>query len=271
MVAFPFAKINLGLHIVGKRPDGYHNLETVFYPLPLTDALEVLLKPGQDQPQLFTHGRPIPGLPEDNLCTKAWHLLKKDFPSLPAVDIHLYKKIPMGGGLGGGSSDATAVLQLLDQQAQLHLTPAQLQAYALALGSDCPYFLEKGPMLGKGRGEILHPLSLDLKSYQWVLVFPPIHVSTRWAFEQITVQAAPENWTAVFQLPPRAWRDKLVNDFESPVVNAHPALAQLKVELYAAGADYVSMSGSGSSFYALFSPGQFKGLGKNFPFPFEVF
>jgi 4-diphosphocytidyl-2-C-methyl-D-erythritol kinase len=271
MIAFPFAKINLGLHIVAKRADGYHDLETVFYPLPLTDVVEIVVQPQQDLPRLLCHGLPIPGEAKDNLCLKAWHLLKADFPHLPAVDIHLLKNIPMGGGLGGGSADASSVLQLLNQAGQLGLDKKALQSYALQLGSDCPYFLEKGAQLGKSRGEDLTPFDLDLKDFTWVLVLPPLHVSTKWAFGQISPSPAPHDWTDVLHHHPKSWRGVLTNDFEAPVVAAHPELAQLKNDLYAAGADYVSMSGSGSSFYALFSAGQFKGLPKNFTWPHKVF
>jgi len=175
MVFFPNCKINLGLRILRRREDGYHDLETVFYPLPLKDALEIT----RSDELLFTaSGIPIPGEPAGNLCLKAWHLLKKDFPDLPPVHIHLLKQIPIGAGLGGGSADGAEMLRLLNKRYQLDLDTGKLLDYAVRLGSDCPFFILNKPCLGGGRGEQLEPIGLDLSDFSFVIVAPGIHIST---------------------------------------------------------------------------------------------
>src|SRR6201996_9258645 len=174
MMVFPNCKINLGLKIIRRRPDGYHDLETVFYPLPLKDVLECIRVPSG--PQFTAYGLPIPGDPETNLCLKAWYLLKKPHPHLPPVHIHLLKQIPIGAGLGGGSSDGAHTLKLLNHQFNLDLTQEQLIEYAAQLGSDCPFFIGNTPALGTGRGEHLQPLKLDLSAYSFALVDPGIHI-----------------------------------------------------------------------------------------------
>ncbi|HNF72880.1 MAG TPA: 4-(cytidine 5'-diphospho)-2-C-methyl-D-erythritol kinase, partial [Chitinophagaceae bacterium] len=183
MVVFPNAKINLGLYITARRPDGYHDLETVFYPVPLCDILECM-----EAPELLfeSSGLPIPGDPEHNLVLKAWHVLRRDFPHLPPVHIHLHKIIPMGAGLGGGSSDAAFMLKLLNQLFTLGLANEQLLAYALELGSDCPFFIQNQPAFASGRGEILQPLSFSVPMGTIVLVYPAVHRSTAQAFQQVT-------------------------------------------------------------------------------------
>jgi 4-diphosphocytidyl-2-C-methyl-D-erythritol kinase len=267
MVAFPHCKINLGLRINGKRADGYHDLETVFYPVKaLTDALEVLPTAGTPTVELTCTGLPVQGPVADNLCVKAWHLLKADYPQLPPVHIHLHKVIPMGAGLGGGSSDAAFMLQLLNNRYQLQLGEEKLSALCAQLGSDCAFFAQQKPCLGKGRGELLHPINLDLSAYQIVLVYPGIHVNTGWAFSSLVRSSmsptTPSVLDAVNQ-PIHTWRETLVNDFEATVFAAHPELGQIKASLYEQGALYASMSGSGSTVYGLFRPHQ--PLAFNFP------
>ena len=181
MISFPNCKINLGLKVLRRREDGYHDLETVFYPLPLKDVLETIRS---ESLQFTATGLPIPGDPGTNLCCKAWYLLKKDFPALPPVHIYLHKHIPMGAGLGGGSSDGAAMLQLLNRQGQLQLGTERLLQYALELGSDCPFFILNQPCLGGGRGEVLQPVGLDLSGYSFVIVHPGIHIGTAWAFRR---------------------------------------------------------------------------------------
>jgi 4-diphosphocytidyl-2-C-methyl-D-erythritol kinase len=249
MIVFPNCKINLGLHIIRKRPDGFHDLETVFYPLPLTDALEVIT-PGN---LTFTgSGIPVPGNTTDNLCLKAWHLLKQDFPALPEINIHLHKHIPIGAGLGGGSADAAFILQLLNKRFELALTETQLISYAATLGSDCAFFIPNKPCYATGRGEILEPIPLNLDNWSFVLVYPGIHVNTGWAFGRITPAAPAQSLRERILAPVENWKDTISNDFEGPVFSAHPELEEIKAALYTYGAVYATMSGSGSAIIGIF-------------------
>jgi 4-diphosphocytidyl-2-C-methyl-D-erythritol kinase len=252
MIAFPHCKINLGLHITRKRPDGYHDLETIFYPLALRDALEAIRSESGKDVHFNSTGLPIAGDTSQNLCIKAYRLLQKDFPDLPGIDMHLHKQIPMGAGLGGGSADGAFALQLLDRLFQLGLTEEQLAVYALQLGSDCPFFMHKTPCFGSGRGEVLEPIAIDLSAYVFLIVAPGIHVSTAEAFAAITPQQPAVSLKEIISLPPAAWKGKLLNDFEAPVIEKHPVIGQVKEALYDAGAVYASMTGSGSCLYGLF-------------------
>jgi 4-diphosphocytidyl-2-C-methyl-D-erythritol kinase len=259
MLFFPNCKINLGLKVIRRRPDGYHDLETIFYPLPLKDALEIMRlarEPGvhgsTHEPRFTSYGLPIPGAPENNLCLKAWALLKKDYPDLPTVHIHLLKIIPIGAGLGGGSADGAWTLRALNTQFHLNLTTAQLLQYAALLGSDCPFFILNTPCLGGGRGEQLQPIDLDLSPYTFALVDPGIHVSTAKAFEGCTPAENPTPLTTIVAQPIATWRDQLQNDFEPALFHLYPELAKIPKTLYAHGALYASLTGSGSSFFAIF-------------------
>ena len=252
MVSFPNCKINLGLRILRKREDGYHDLETIFYPLPVRDVLETVRA---NELRFHPTGLPIPGDPAQNLALKAFHLLKNDFPQLPFVTIHLHKHIPIGGGLGGGSSDGAFMLQLLNSQFQLGLTPAQLMAYAAKLGSDCPFFLLNKPSLANGRGEQLEPLALDLSSYSFLIVHPGIHISTAQAFSLCTPSAAGPSLKDYIAGPVTTWAHSLVNDFEGPVFQEYPLLRTIKQQLYDRSAVYASMTGSGSSLFGIFEKG----------------
>jgi 4-diphosphocytidyl-2-C-methyl-D-erythritol kinase len=197
----------------------------------------------------------VAGRPEDNLCVKAWHLLKKDFPSLPAVEAHLLKNIPMGAGLGGGSADGAFMLRLLNTQFHLNIPAAQLTRYAAQLGSDCPFFIAGGSCYATGRGEILEPLSLDLQGWQLVLVSPGIHINTGWAFSQLDPALFARTRTGLRELvqqPAATWQGQLTNDFETPVFEQYPAIARLRDSLYELGAAYAAMSGSGSTVFGLF-------------------
>ncbi|HVU53591.1 MAG TPA: 4-(cytidine 5'-diphospho)-2-C-methyl-D-erythritol kinase [Puia sp.] len=249
MLSFPNCKINLGLRILRRRNDGYHQLETVFYPLPVKDALETIRS---EELSFTATGLPIPGDPAGNLCLKAWHLLKKDFPELPPVHIHLHKKIPMGAGLGGGSADGAFMLALLDKQFFLGLSVERLMSYAAQLGSDCPFFILNKPCLGEGRGEELHPIDLDLSPYRLALVNPGVHIGTAWAFSQITPSDKGRSIQDLIKEPAPAWKGQLINDFEAPVLHAYPELKKIKETLYDAGAIFASMTGSGSSFFGIF-------------------
>ncbi len=249
MILFPNCKINLGLNIVGKRADNYHNLETVFYPLPLRDVLEAI---PSDTLELHISGLPVPGEKNDNLCLGAYHLLKKDFPALPFVAVHLYKHIPAGSGLGGGSADGAFMLKLLDEKFHLNLSPDQLLGYARQLGSDCSFFIANKPCFASGRGEILEPVQPGLSDVSFVLVHPGIHIDTRQAFSKLTPAVPAISIREIISRPVDTWKDVLKNDFEIPVLNEYPALRNIKENLYTAGALYASMSGSGSDFYGIF-------------------
>lgn len=266
MISFPNCKINLGLHILGKREDGYHNLATVFYPLPVKDVLEIVKAPSL---QLTVTGIPVSGPPEKNLCMKAWELLKKDFPELSPVTICLHKNIPMGAGLGGGSADGAFMLSLLSNKFNLQLSKEQLLQYALMLGSDCPFFIHNQPCLATGRGEILTPIALDLSNYSFLLVHPGVHLNTAWAFSQIDPSVKHISPEIIVQQPAETWKDQLSNDFEAPVTGHYPALQEIKEKLYSAGAVYASMSGSGSAFYGIFPKGKFPAI--DWPSSYRVF
>jgi 4-diphosphocytidyl-2-C-methyl-D-erythritol kinase len=257
MIAFPNCKINLGLSIVAKRADGYHELETIFYPVALQDMVEIVHSNDTTSSVQFSHtGLSVPGDEANNLCIKAYQLLKQDFPTIPSIKLHLHKHIPMGAGLGGGSSDGTAVLKLLNQQFNLGLSDVQLVDYAAQLGSDCPFFVFDKACHATGRGEILTPFNCDLSNYTVVLIHPGVHVSTAWAFGQLKPHAKTKSIAEIVAQPIETWKLELVNDFEAPIFEAHPLLSQLKHSLYAQGAIYASMSGSGSSLFGIFAKGQ---------------
>jgi len=253
MVIFPNSKINLGLNVVGKRSDGYHDIETVFFPIHLRDALEVIEK---EKFEFSTSGFSIEGEPEKNLCLKAFNLLKKDFPQLPAVQMHLYKTIPMGAGLGGGSADGAFTLKLLNKKFELLLSEKQLIHYSLQLGSDCPFFILNKPCFATGRGEILEQTELNLSEYKFLIVQPPIHISTAWAFSTIKPLKPVKSIKQIIQQSIATWKAELINDFERPVFEKYPEIKSIKEKLYDAGAIYASMSGSGSSVYGIFKKEQ---------------
>lgn len=254
MVTFPNCKINLGLHIIGKRADGFHNLETVFYPLPLHDCLEIIaLANSKTEPALTTSGLSIDGVAANNICLKAWYLLKSDFPQLPAVAMHLHKAIPMGAGLGGGSANGAFMLSMLNDKYDLQLSKAQLIAYALKLGSDCPFFIINQPCFASGRGEILQPIGVDLSNYYFAIINPAIHVNTGWAFKQLYIQQPDYPLLLAIQQPVDTWKETIVNGFEKVVSAQYPAIAQIKELLYRQGAVYASMTGSGSTLFGLFT------------------
>lgn len=255
MIVFPNCKINLGLQVLRKRDDGYHDISSIFYPVPLRDALEIISRPELPEPVLYNYGLTVNGSPDDNLCIKAWKLIKQDFPELPAVEIHLQKHIPMGAGLGGGSADGSFMLQLLSQRFKLGLSDQQLLSYALQLGSDCPFFIVNKPCIGTGRGEKLQPVDLSLAGFQLILVFPGIHINTGWAFSALHLQEKHNDLADCLTHPVQEWKTYLRNDFEVPVFAKHPELAGIRDQLYAAGAAFAAMSGSGSTLFGLFAPG----------------
>lgn len=252
MITYPNAKINLGLNIVEKRPDGYHNLETVFYPINLQDALEVNLLEEEKDFSLKVSGAPIEGEPENNLVVKAYHLLKKDYPDMPAIDIHMYKHIPTGAGLGGGSADAAFMIKLLNEKFKLNLSIEKMEEYAAILGADCAFFIQNKPVFATGIGNIFEPIELSLKGYYLVLVKPDIFVSTKDAFAHIIPSQPTHSLKEIIRMPIETWRATMKNDFEDSVFQKFPEIAAIKDKLYDLGAIYASMSGSGSSVFGIF-------------------
>ena len=267
VIVFPNCKINLALRIIRKRNDGYHDLETVFYPVNVKDVLEIIPRSSQDVPptndernlvSFSNTGLTIPGESKDNLCIKAYDQLKKDHPDLPAVKMHLHKMIPIGAGLGGGSSDAAFALKLLNEKFNLQLTTIQLIAYAVQLGSDCPFFIVNKPCFASSRGEMMEEISLDLSLYSNVLVNPGLHINTGWAVSELTTGEGPphpqqdESLAELIMLPVTRWREVLTNDLEGPVFKKYPEIKTIKDELYRNGALYAAMTGSGSTVFGIF-------------------
>lgn len=247
MVSFPHCKINLGLNILAKRTDGYHDIETCFYPVPWTDILEII---PSEHFEFTSSGITIPGKEEENLCIKAYQLLQRDF-NLGPVKIHLHKIIPMGAGLGGGSSDAAFTLRLLNSIFELKISEETLKRYASRLGSDCSFFVKDAPQVGTGRGEILNPVQFLLKGKFIVIIIPPIHVSTAEAYAGVK----PAMSSSIMDIITRensSWKNFLKNDFEESVFRSHPQIKSIKEKLYQRHAVYASMSGSGSAVYGIF-------------------
>ena len=255
MLTKPIAKINLGLNVVEKRPDGYHNLETVFYPVQIEDALEVYPMdpefPSEYDCDLKVTNITIDGDEQRNLVVRAYNLLKADFPTLPRIHAHLYKGIPTQAGMGGGSSDCGFMITLLNEMFKLGLSDLQMIDYAARLGADCAFFILNRPCYAEGIGEKLQPIDLDLKGWYLSLVRPDIPVSTREAFALIKPHYPEVNCREVVKQPVESWRDALVNDFEGSVFAVHPELGAVKDRLYDLGATYAAMSGSGSTLFAL--------------------
>lgn len=257
MIRFPNAKINLGLHVTARREDGYHDLETVFYPIGLKDALEIIptgdeqLKEAEKGFRLFLSGDTLQCDEADNLVVRAWKLIATE-KQLPPLEIHLLKKIPHGAGLGGGSSDAAAMLQLLNNRFTLQYSDSELAAFAARLGADCAFFIHNRPALATGIGDILEPVALDLSHLTLVVVKPDIWVSTAEAYAMITPHQPEESLREIIKQPVSEWKERLKNDFEAPVFKKFPEIWQIKQQLYERGALYASMSGSGSAVYGLF-------------------
>lgn len=257
MIAFPNCKINLGLNIVNRRSDGYHNLETVFYPITgLHDALEITTSNTYSVKgyTLHQHGNALNCDPEKNLVVKAYLLLKESFNNLPSIDIHLIKHTPSGAGLGGGSADAAFTIKILNKMFALNLSIEQQERLVAKLGADCPFFIQNNPIFATGIGNVFTPIHLSLKDYQILIVKPPVFVSTKEAFAHIHPQRPTEPITSILQDPITEWRYRLVNDFEMSIFPKHPEIQAIKELLYEKGAEYASMSGSGSSVFGIFSP-----------------
>lgn len=267
MITFPIAKINLGLNVVERRPDGYHNLETVFYPVYIKDALELTMMntrfPSAVDCDIKVMNLHIEGDEQKNLVVKAYKLLKEDFPQLPRVHAHLYKGIPTQAGMGGGSSDCAYMIRLLNEMFTLGLSDERMIQYAARLGADCPFFILSRPAYAEGIGEQLQPISLDLSSYYIAVVRPDIPVSTKEAFSLIKPVKPARNCRDVVMQPVETWRNELTNDFEQSVFTLHPEIGAIKERLYDLGAVYAAMTGSGSSVFGLFLE-EIK-IGEHFP------
>lgn len=250
MVTFPNCKINLGLNILQKRPDGFHDIETVFFPIPFADALEIV---SSDQNTSLVNTGISVDQSENNLCLQAYHLLKKDFPQLPEIKIHLHKVIPLGAGLGGGSADAAFTLKLLNEKYNLNISYEQLLLYASQLGSDCAFFLLNKPCFATGRGEKMEPLELSLSAYKILLINPGIHVSTKNVFQEITPAFPAKRIKEIIKQPIGTWKNDLKNDFEEIIFLKYPEIKTIKENLYNQDAVYASMTGTGSTVFGIFN------------------
>lgn len=249
MIAFPHAKINIGLNVISKRADGYHNISTCFFPIGWKDALEIL---PSDEDQFSASGLEIPGDSGSNLCIKALELLQQDF-ELPPVQIHLHKVIPMGAGLGGGSADAAFTIKVLNEIFQLKLDSGQMMKYASAIGSDCAFFIQDKPVLAEDKGHLFREITISLKGSYLLVINPGIHVNTAQAYASLKPQQPSRPLEEVLNMPIESWKENLFNDFESTVFKMFPEIASIKSALYDKGAVYASMSGSGSSVYGIFA------------------
>lgn len=253
MIIFPNTKINIGLNITDKRPDGYHNLETIFYPISLEDALEVTQTENSQEKYIFnTSGLPVKGNSDDNLVIKAYRLVKEKHKNITPIKINLYKNIPMGAGLGGGSSDAASMIMILNNMFQLGLSDNMMEEYASKLGADCAFFIKNRPTFAKGIGNIFKPINLSLKGYYLTLVKPDIFISTKEAFANIVTKTPSHSLDTLINEPIEKWKMNIVNDFEDSIFKNHKELEIIKNKLYDLGAVYSSMSGSGSTIYGIF-------------------
>jgi len=266
MISYPISKINIGLNITEKRPDGFHNLETIFYPVQLQDALEVI---ESDSFAYSASGTPVDGDGADNLVVKAYKLLQDEY-NLPPVKIHLHKHIPAGAGLGGGSSDAVSMLKMLDKLFGLEIGPDKMFEFALSLGSDCPFFIDPKPVFARGRGEVFSPVNVNLSSYHLILVKPPVHVSTAEAYQNIDPHKSRLSLNGMIHFPVPKWKGNILNRFERFVFEKYPEVGEIKSKLYEQGAVFALMSGSGSAVYGLFRSEK-RGIESQFPTDYQVF
>lgn len=256
MIQRPCAKINLGLNIVSKRPDGYHNLETVFYPINLND--EICIEPVLDkeitkcQCSLSIKGINIEGDLQQNLIVKAYNILKKYYPQIPNVNVTLTKNIPTQAGMGGGSSDCAYTIKMLNEMFNLKMSIKDMQSFASKLGADCPFFINPQPSYATGIGEILTPIDINLSKYKIAIVKPPVMISTKEAFSNIIVKQPIKCCKEIVTQPIETWKEELINDFENSICTIHPEIGRIKNRLYDLGAIYASMTGSGSALFGIF-------------------
>ncbi|MFP4526478.1 MAG: 4-(cytidine 5'-diphospho)-2-C-methyl-D-erythritol kinase [Bacteroidales bacterium] len=265
MITFPNAKINIGLFVTERRNDGFHNIETIFFPLNFTDILEIQNIHEQEKTTFINTGIPVDANPLDNLCYKAYKKLKEDY-NLPPVSIHLHKLIPFGSGLGGGSSDAAYSLYTLNSIFNLKLSSSDLSAYAEEIGSDCPFFLYNKPAYAYEKGNRLSSVSLNLKGYYILLVVPEIQVSTKLAYKNVIPHKRDSSLKTIIENTPVAqWKNTIINDFEKSIFKHYPVLQEIKKRLYDSGAEFAAMSGSGSGMFGIFKKqpdcaGKFKNM-----------
>jgi 4-diphosphocytidyl-2-C-methyl-D-erythritol kinase len=253
MICFPNAKINLGLNVVEKRIDGYHNIETIFLPIELEDALEIIPQKDINNWYEWNNSGLIIDTPhENNICIKALKALRAISSDIPPLKIHLHKHIPFGAGLGGGSADGAFMLKLLNHSFNLGLTNDQLKEIASTLGADCPFFIDNKPSFATGIGNILTPLNIDLSTYHIGIIIPDIHVSTPEAYSKVKPCQPKVRLIDAIQQPIEEWRDLISNDFEQSVFPLYPVIEDVKNYMYKSGAVYASMSGSGSSVFGIF-------------------
>ena len=252
MLVFPNAKINLGLNIVGKRNDGFHDIESIMLPVQLCDILEFTVAGKTSNTKLNVTGLRIDSPVEENLILKAYHLLDTEF-KLPPLNIHLHKVIPFGAGLGGGSSDASFFIKSINEDFSLGLSNDELRKLSGKIGSDCPFFIENKPVYVSGRGDVLQTIEFSISGYYIVLVVPTIKVNTREAYSGVTVAKAAKPLSRLIDLPVKNWKDSILNDFETTVFNKYPEIKSIKEKLYTLGAEYASMTGSGSAVFAIFN------------------
>ncbi|MDQ4141831.1 MAG: 4-(cytidine 5'-diphospho)-2-C-methyl-D-erythritol kinase [Bacteroidota bacterium] len=248
MIVFPNAKINIGLHVVSRRPDGFRNLESCFYPVNWCDALEIV---PAGETRFTSSGLSIPGEASSNLCLKAYELLRQDF-ALQPVHIHLHKNIPIGAGMGGGSADAAFTLKLLNNLFELNIAIPDLENYARRLGSDCAFFIRNKPVFAVEKGDVFEPIDLNLSGYQAVIIYPDLHITTAEAYQKVVSKAPIESLRDLLQQPITTWKDRVQNDFEQALFPNYPVLPQLKAYLYEAGALFAAMTGSGSAVIGIF-------------------
>ena len=253
MIAFPGCKINLGLNITQKLSNGYHALESIFVPVPLSDVLEIVENPNSAKSQFNYSGLTIPGNPTNNLINKAFDLLSQHYRLNP-IQVQLHKIVPMGAGLGGGSADASAMLLMLNDLFELNIRQNELLDHAKSLGADCPFFIINKPALVTGVGENIDPLDPDLGGKKVLIVYPEIHINTSEAFQNIKPEVPAESLRSIIQdYPIEEWKDHIKNDFEDYVFISHPQIAEIKKQMYEMGAIYASLSGSGSAVYGIFN------------------
>ncbi len=251
MITFPNAKINLGLNVVKKRADGFHDIETIFFPVYWNDMLEIIPR-GDKEIHFSFSGLAVDCPPEKNLVVKAYDLMKKQY-GLPGADIHLHKKIPFGGGLGGGSSDAASTIRLAKQLFNIPLDEKKLMELALEIGSDCPFFIINIPSFATGRGEQLTPVEIDLTGYYLVIQVPNLPVPTKEAYQSIVPARPAKSLKNLVKQPVEEWKNRIQNDFEWAIFKKYPSIQQIKNQFYHSGAVYASMSGSGSAVFGLFN------------------
>jgi len=254
MICFPNSKINIGLNIVNKRHDGFHDIETIFYPVGLCDVLEFVKIPGKGKLKSIefqNSGIKVGKKIENNLCVKAYHMLEKDF-ELPALSIHLHKIIPIGAGLAGGSSNAAFMIKALNDEFNLNLSVPQMRNYAQRLGSDCSFFIENTPAFAWEKGNKLKPIKINLTGYYLVLIYPCINVNTSEAYAKITPQQPKTSLEELIHYPVKDWANHIFNHFENEIFQKYPEIKTLKTQLYQYGALYTSLSGSGSTVYGIF-------------------